>query len=165
MTTTVSEFFDLGAKLRELGCREPDGIALLPINIEQAASIGELRQVSEAATVKTLLRNAGLEPQDIIDRPQRPPYIQNNAFEWIAPTLFVTAALLSDNPQSVSVALSMIANYATDFFRGMTSQKTVKLDIVVEQKGSKSYKKVSYQGPPDGLKDLADVVRSAADDR
>jgi hypothetical protein len=154
----------LRERLRLLGCRHPTGLALLPTNLEQASTISELRQVSAAATVKTLLRNSGITLDEIVDRDQRPPYIQNNALEWIAPTIFVSWMVLSENPQLLSIGLGMIANYATDFLRGMPGGKSVKLDIIVESKGGKNYKRVAYDGPPEGLKDLAAVVKSAADD-
>lgn len=164
MTTDVTEYLNVSQKLADLGCRYPNGLALLPANFESATSIADFRQVSEAATVKTLFRNAGLPHDDIVERDQRPPYIQNNALEWVAPTLFISAALLSENQHSVSVALSVIANYATDFFKGISGKKSIKLDVVVEKTKSKTCKKISYEGNAEGLKGLADVIRATSDE-
>jgi len=123
-----------------------------------------LRNLSEAATVKTLFRSAELPYQDIYGSKPRPPYIQNNSFEWVAPTVFITAALMSQHPHAVSVALSVIANYATDFFKGSTNNNTVKLDIVVERKKTTLSKKITYEGPSDGIENLASVIEAASDD-
>jgi hypothetical protein len=164
MTTTVSEYIDVRGKLRDLGCLDPHGFSLLPVNFESATSIAEFRQVSEAATVKTLLRLANLPQSEIVAQEQRPPYIQNNALEWIVPTLFITAGLVSEHPEMVSVALSVIANYAADFFKGLGGEKSIKLDIVVERSSSKRSRKISYQGSPDGLKDLAAIIEAAKDE-
>jgi len=164
MASNVTAYIDVREKLARLGCRNPTGFAILPINFESAESIKDFRQASEAATVKTLLRSENLPHDDIVGRQDRPPYIQNNAFEWIAPTLFVSATLVSQNPVAISVALNVLGNYATDFFRGLSGKKTVKIEIVVEQAKAKSCKKISYEGPSDGLKDLADIIRSTKDD-
>jgi hypothetical protein len=55
MTTNASDYVGVVEKLAALGCQYPAGIALLPANFKFAISVSELRQVSEAATVKTLL--------------------------------------------------------------------------------------------------------------
>ena len=150
MTTSINDYVDVAARLRELGCVEPTGLAILPANLDSAESYSELRNVSEAATVRTLFRNEELPFQDIHGERPKLPYIKNNSFEWVAPTIFVAASLWSENPNAVSVALSVIANYATDVFKGVTGKKTVKLDIVVESKKTKTTstttKKISYEG-------------------
>jgi hypothetical protein len=164
MATNITEYLNVSQKLADLACRHPTGLALLPANFESATSIAEFRQVSEAATVKTLFRNARLPYDDIVGRDQRPPYIQNNALEWVAPTIFVSAALLSENQHCISVALSVIANYATDFFKGMSGEKKLKIDVIVEKTKTRTCKKISYEGSPEGLKGLADVIRAVSDE-
>ncbi len=88
-----------------LGARYPAGLALLPVNFDSAASIADFRQVSEAATVRTLFRNNGIPQEDIFEKAQRPLYIQNNALELILPTIFVSSALLLESPNLLSIAL------------------------------------------------------------
>jgi len=164
MATNISDYVNVRQKMADLGCRYPHGLALLPANFEHASSIAEFRQVSEAATVKALFRNEQLPHDEIVKPDQRPPYIQNNHFEWVAPTIFISYALFSQNPQCVSVALSVIANYATDFFKGMSGNKSIKLDIVVEKTKTKTCKKITYQGDVQGLKELPSVIREVADE-
>lgn len=164
MSSTVTDYIDVRGRLAELSCHDPAGFAILPLNFESAESINEFRQASEASTVKTLLRSERLPHDEIVDRKDRPPYVQNHSFDWIAPTLFVSAALISENPSAVSIALNVIGNYATDFFKGMSGEKMVKMDIVVEKSKGKSCKKISYEGSPSGLKDIADIIRSTSDD-
>ena len=164
MTTNVSDYLSVSEKIADLGCRYPIGLALLPENFESASSISEFRQVSEAATVKTLFRNAGIPNEDIVGEGQRPPYIQNNAFEWVAPTLFISAAFYSEKQQYIDVALGVIANYATDFFKGMSGKNQIKLRIIIEKTKTKTCKKILYQGGAEGLKDLSDVIRETMDE-
>jgi hypothetical protein len=83
-----------------LGYSYPEsGIAILPINFENAASAEDLRQAAESSTIKTLFRNANVPYEDVFRAYKRLPYVHNNAFEWVVPTLFLSASLLSANPK------------------------------------------------------------------
>ncbi|WP_150430674.1 hypothetical protein [Dechloromonas sp. CZR5] len=164
MTTTISDYPNVAELLANLGCTYPEGVALLPINFESATSIAEFKQVSEASTVKTLLRNASIPYGEIFDRSKKPPYVQNNSFEWIAPTIFVSAGLISGDANYISVALNVISNYATDFFKGISGGKSIKLEVVIEKTKSKTCKKITYQGDVDGLKNLPEIIREIADE-
>src|SRR5580692_4260791 len=104
MTTTITDFIDVRKKIADLGCRDTEGMALLPINFESARSIAELRQASEAATIKKLLIAEGVPVDDIVEKGQRLPYVKNKSFEWVGPILFVSASLYSQNPELVAVA-------------------------------------------------------------
>ncbi len=164
MTTTISEYIDVRQRISDLGCFSPAGLALLPSNFETASDISTFRQVSTSATVRALLRTSSVPLDELFSKEQRPPYIQHNAFEWVAPTLFVSIGVLSQNASYLSVALSVIANYATDFFNGMIGENQVQMDIVIERSKSKICKKITYKGPPEGLKDLPEVIRAASDE-
>ncbi|HMS26196.1 MAG TPA: hypothetical protein PKC80_02330 [Burkholderiaceae bacterium] len=165
MTISVSDYPSVADRIATLGCDFPEsGVALLPLNFESATSITEFRQASEASTVRTLLRSAGLSYAEIVQRDKRPPYVHNNAFEWIAPTMFISAGVLSQNPNVASVALSVLANYVTDFFKGRGKVAAVKLDVVVETTKTKTSKRISYEGSPEGLRELAEVIREIANE-
>ena len=71
--------------------------------------------------------------------------MKNKSHQWVA-RLFVSLSLYSQYPHFVSLGLSVLANYATDFFKGSSQQGEVSLDIVVEKKKNDSYKKVLVQG-------------------
>ena len=66
---------------------------------------------------------------------------------------------LLSNPNVVSVALNIVSSYIYDFFKGNPGRKTVAIDIFVEQQGDKTVKKISYKGGPEGIKDLANVIK------
>ena len=163
MGTKVEDYVDVEKRLGELGCRPALGLAMLPENFRSAGKIADFRQMSKASTVKKLFRAAGLELTDLVDRPQRPPYIHNNYADWVAPTLFLSSALWSQNPNAVSVALSIIANYLTDLFKGIQSP-TVKLEFVVEKTKSRKCMMVKYEGDVAGIASLESVLRKVVDD-
>jgi len=70
----------------------------------------------------------------------------------------VGALLLSQNPHLLSLALNVIANYATDFFKGLPGRNKVVLDVVVEDKTQKRSKKIHYDGAIDGLKEINEIA-------
>ena len=82
----------------------------------------------------------------------------------MAPILFVSAALFSQNPDLVSLALNVIGNYATEFFRGERGEHEVRLDVVVEKKRNETYKKISYRGPVAGLNQIVKAIRETVDE-
>ncbi|SRR6266481_717173 len=163
MSIKLEDYVDVEAKLLELGCHQAKSLVLLPQNFHSAINVGDFRQMSEAATVKKLLRAAGLELAELVDRAQRPPNIHNNAADWVAPILFVSSALWVQNPAVVSVALSVIANYLTDSFKGVNG-KTIKLDFVVEKTKTRRCTKISYEGDVSGIAALEDILRKTIDE-
>jgi hypothetical protein len=54
MATNITDFVNVGEKIANLGGVYPNGLALLPVNFESASSVADLRQASEAATIKKL---------------------------------------------------------------------------------------------------------------
>jgi hypothetical protein len=163
MGIKVEDYVDVEKKLGELGCRPALGLAVLPENFKAANKIADFRQMSEASSVIKLFRAAGLEFTDLIDRPQRPPYIHNNYADWVAPALFLSSALWSQNPNAISVALSIIANYLTDLFKGIQNP-TVKLEFVVEKTKSRKCIMVKYEGDVTSITSLESVLRKVVDD-
>jgi hypothetical protein len=164
ITTTVSDYIQVDVRAAELGCRCPTGIAILPEYFETAPDYTHLRQRSEAATVKTLFRTNGLLLDEFLPPSERVPYIQNNSFEWVGPTLFISSALMTENPLAVSAALGVLSNYLTDFFKGMSGEKKAKFNIVVEKKENRLYKKLSYEGSVEGFTALTDIIKDIANE-
>ena len=164
MPTKVTDYPSVRERTQKLGGHPPSSFALLPTNFDTATCPDDLRQVAEAATVKTLFRCADIPYSDITPSHHRPPYIQNNAQDWVGPTLFVSAALISQNPHLVDVALSLISNYLTILFRGQSGKQEVTLEVVVETRDDAHCRRLSYTGPVEGLRDIPDTVRSIANE-
>lgn len=161
MSITVTDYVDVPAKIGELGCVMPDsGLTLLPLNFDAAASISDLRHASETSTIRKLMQQEKLPLQDIVERGQRPPYIKNKSSDLVLPTLFLSAAFISQNPALVSIALNVISNYVYDRFRSMKPGRTVKCEIVVEDRTGK-YRRIAYEGTEEGLAVLPQSIREA----
>jgi len=162
MKTNISDYIQVFEKLDELGCSYSGGIAILPENFEEATSATDLRHLSKASTIKKLFKSNGIPHSEIRKENEKPAYIQNNAFEWVAPTLFVSASVLSANPEIISVSLGVTANYLTDFFKGFLGEKKVKLEMVVEATDprtlTKTYKRIRCEGNADDIAKLDDFI-------
>lgn len=165
MTIEITDYPNVRQRIQELDCIEPLEIALLPNNFESVDSATEFRQVSEAATVKTLLKSENIPLSEIVPPERRPVYEQNNAVEWLGPIFFVSANLISQNPELVTMVIDIIASHLTDRFRGFGSGTKVKLGIVVEQSKENSCKNFSYEGPLEGLRNLPEIIKATENEQ
>jgi hypothetical protein len=78
--------------------------------------------------------------------------------DWVAPTLFVSGLMLSQNPMAISLALNVMASYASDLFKGIRSDPNVKLTVVHAQERAKMSREVHYEGPASGLAALVEIL-------
>ena len=158
MAIQVFEFVDVEEKSKALGCNIPTSIALLPRNFEIAESRYALLHEKSAWTIRELFQENGIV-ETPLERDGEVFYgvVEKGLEEWIAPMIFVSSALLSQNPHIVSVALGVISNHVTDLFRRIPEYGTVRLDIVVETK-KKTYMRISYEGPVSGLEKAEQIV-------
>ena len=81
----------------------------------------------------------------------------------LGPVLFVSYAILSENPHILSVALSVIANYVTDLFKGSPEPARAKLSVVIETQTTKTTKtttkKIDFDGPPDKIPEITAFIK------
>lgn len=159
MPTTVTDYSDFQERLSERGFLVPTQLALLPSNLETAKQSDELFFASSAATIRKLLKQSGIVETPIESPTKKLPELQQNDFSLVLPALFVGYSLWSQNPALLNVALSVVGNYATDFFKGIAGQRKVRLDIVIERSRGKEFKRIRFEGSPDELKDLPKVIR------
>lgn len=159
MSIRIDDFIDVEAQSRALGCQLPTGLALLPRNFAVALSRDELLHESEMPTVRVLWRRAGIDETPIEPVGQRFPQVSEKSFtEWIGPIIFVSGALLSANPALLAIALGVISNYLTDWFRGVPiAGRIVRLDVVAPT-ANRKFKKIHYEGSVEGLKELPAIV-------
>ena len=166
MAIEVSEYVDVKKRALELGCNAPTELALLPRNFEVAKSKDELVHESSVPTIRVLWRQAGISETRIEKEGDRYLYVQEKAFrEWIGPIIFVGVSLLSQNPHAISVALGVISNYLTDWFKGIPyNKRIVKQDLVVETIETKgmTYKRIHYEGGIEGLRQLPEIIREVS---
>jgi hypothetical protein len=86
------------------------------------------------------------------------PLQDNRGLDWIAPTFIVSSLLLTQNPNTVSIALGIISNYVTDLFKGVKSDPEIKLNIVQTAANGKRAQRIHYEGPVSGLPGVEKVL-------
>jgi len=162
MSITITDYVDVGSRAKHLGCAVPSKVAILPRNFATADAKSDLVHESNAATVRTLLRNAGIGETSLEADGEMFPYARENDCTWIGPIMFFTAGQLTENKDIVAVSLGVIANYITEVFRGFTGKRRVVLDVVFEQTKAKKHVKIHYDGDADNFDQLAKTITELA---
>jgi hypothetical protein len=164
MGVTITTYLDVRQRALELNVGPVTDFAILPRGFGADSLGGALADEADAATIRKLLKEAGLSVQQLRRSDRALPSVIQRSADWIAPTLFVGSMFLSQNPLAIQLALGVIESYISDFLKGRLSHGKVNLTIVVEKSRPKEYCRVDYEGPPSGLKDLSDVVRRVHDE-
>ena len=162
MSITQSEYINVAAKVTELGLSAPTGIALLPRNLAEVTSASDLVHAGTAATVRKLWREVGITETRLEPAGSKFSVAEEKALTWIGPAIFVTLSYLSENPNVLSVALGVISNYLTDFFRGAAGRPQAELKIIAETSAARTYRLFEYKGDVEGLVALNPAVLEAA---
>jgi hypothetical protein len=163
MSTVIAPFIDVKARADELGCAAPGGLTLLPRNFETATRRDELVHDASGLSVRAVWRAEGVQETRLEPEGETWAAAQKDSAEWIGPIVFVGSTLLSQNPDALNVGLGVVANYVTDLLRGLPrDRQTAQLSVVVEIEAGIT-RRVDYEGPVEGIADLADVIRELRD--
>jgi hypothetical protein len=163
MSIQTTEYINVKERARELGTNIPTGLAFLPINFDTANSKDELVYEDSTLTIRKLWRKAAIEETRIEKEGEKIPYEQRKSLELALPTVFVSFSLISQDPTLISIALNVISNYATDFFKGIAGEKKITIDLVVEQNEKKKSKRIHYEGDINGLNKLSQIIKELKD--
>lgn len=164
MGVKIEEYVDIPKHAKKFGFKQPVKIAILPQNFESAKSSDELYYESETATVRKLWKEAKLQEERLEREEDHFPYIRKRTFEWLGPTIFIGSMLLANEPNTISLALNVISNYLTDFFRGSFQKPKIKFAIIVEKTNERKYQKINYEGDIKGIESLFDQIKKIANE-
>lgn len=158
MNDYITDFINLDEKLIELKFVTENDFYILPENIETANSSEDLVFTETTTEIKKYLNQNGVEIQILQEGSLK--LRQRKSVDFYAPLIFVGFSMLSENSTLLSIAINVLSNYVTDYFKGTFGSKNVKLEIIVETKPKKEYKSINYEGNVDGLKDLPKIIKS-----
>jgi hypothetical protein len=136
--TELVEFLDMEERCSSMGCTFPTGFSILPRNFDSAKSKSDFLHEDTTPTVRSLLAEKGIIETKIEQDGDKIPYIQENCFERVGPIIFIGSLVFSENPHLISVALGVVSNFLTDYFKGRMGNKTAKLSLVVPQTPTRS---------------------------
>jgi len=112
--------YDLATHLDRLALTTPEGLGLLPANVESARSIDDLLDESAAATIRSLWRDEGIH--DELAAESRWSIVKKDA-SLLLPTIVIGAGVMAQNPEAITIALNVVSNYISEFFYGTTSRR------------------------------------------
>jgi hypothetical protein len=154
MSVQTRDFVDVAARARELDCRVPVGIALLPGNFPTASNSGAFCYHTAAPHVRSAWQSIGLE-----DEGPQAPQAETTSENSKAPLAVFFGASLSDGAAwRVAIALGMISSVLASDSR-CASPRDVRLDVVVERPDGHGCACIEYQGDAFGIVSLAREVR------
>ena len=142
-----------------MGLVSPGGFALLPRNFEFAKDKTELLHEDTAPTMRAVFQEVGLTVTLVEPENGRLPYVEENSMEWVGPILLIGTAIYSGNPHAINVALGLISNYVTDYFKGRLGKKRAKFDLVIPIPNTDKYAKIKYDGEIDGILGLEKLIK------
>ena len=130
------------------------GIVILPYNYEanrdytyNSTSISFYKYAKNSLDIKYFT-----EPELLVEQ---------RSGDWFAPILFVSSVAITQNPELITIALSVIANYVTDFFKGKDSPN-IRLKVVHKETKTSKVTEIYYEGKLDGLTNLKDSIELIA---
>lgn len=154
MAIVSESYCRVSDRFEDLGLQPKSGLLILPRGFENATEVDELHHESSSLTIRKLWREKGVGCH-LVQQPDRSitAHVEHDS-TWVGPTIFISWLLWTENPEAVSLALNIVADYATDFFKGRSlGTSTAKLDVVVEDQNG-GCTRLRYKGPVDGIGDL-----------
>ena len=138
MEVQVRPFVDVRKCAMELGCSIPTDLAILPRNFETAESKDELYHENVVVDIRSLWRQAGVVETRLEGDGKKFLTIDEKNADWIGPTVFIGGSLLLQNPTMLNIALNVLSNYITDFFKGHPGKHEASVKFVYEKETTKN---------------------------
>jgi len=157
MNTTIKEI-DIDQKLNELNISLSGGLTFMPEHIEKIKSRDDLVFAESLTQLRKLFKANGVEFATLGFDDSR--FRARKSAELFLPGLFISLSLLSENPTVISVALSVLANYVTEFFKGKVGAKNASIEIYIEKTNEKKVTQISYNGDAEGIKNLENIIKN-----
>ena len=137
------------------------GLFFVPENLDSANSETDFEFPDSAISLRKVLAGEGIDVGFPIDG-GTPTTRHLHSSAIIVPTLIVGVMYLSENPDTVSMSLSVIANYIHELLGGSSEHETVKFSMHVVN-GEKS-KRLDWEGPPTSAPDTLKLLKEIGKD-
>ena len=155
------DYIDIVDRLGELQIPNPTKPAWLPHNIDSAENVADLHHLSSVPTLDKLLREAGIEMDDVPQQRRQQATVHLQSGELSLATLYISQVALTLIPQ-IQTIIDVIANYARE---SLPFSDRCRLDVVIEKDATRQTTRLSYSGPVGGLTNLKDAISALRDKR
>lgn len=164
METIISNCDNLKERFSRLLASEQDVITIVPKNLMNIEANYQFVYRESTKDIVKLFSSNSIDLDSYSRNKSSKFYKHEHSAEWIGPTLFLGATLLSENSNVISVALSVIANFITDLFKGKAPDTTFKMEFIIETKKNKSFKKLFFEGKPTDIDKLIKLIKEIHDE-
>lgn len=137
-------------------------LTFLPENLNDIQDPSRFIYSETTTDIKKIFKSENLTINYLTD--DKPTLRARKSADWFGPTIFIGFSILAQNSNLINISLNLLSSYLYDFFKGSTSTKKVKFDLVIESKKDKEFKTISYEGPVDGIKELEGVIKELRND-
>jgi len=139
------DYIDVPARARELGCRVPTGIALLPGNFATAVGADELRYHEVAADVRSAWRRIGLKDTGPHRKLRQNVGVNPDASGRPVPLAVFFGVGLAGAPKAILHALSAVAMILV-VDPCSANAREARFDAIVERPNSGGYTCLEFHG-------------------
>jgi len=152
------EEIDLSTKLDELKLTLPNNLAFFPENIEDAEQSEYFVFTESILDLDKIFKRDNIDVSVLGTNAEL--YRYRKSVDIYLPAIFFSLSIITQNPTIVSVSLNVLSNYVYDLCRGSTGKRTANVDLYIETKENGVVKKISYNGNPEGLKNLDKIIKA-----
>lgn len=89
---TTREFINVEERIDDLKLSRPSSLAFLPKNFEDAKDRESLVYNSSVSTLRKKFNQEKIDVSTIENNDLKIPELQQNAFEWVGPIIFISAS-------------------------------------------------------------------------
>lgn len=134
------------------------GVYFIPENVFDTEETSNFIYSETTSDLRKIFKKENVQVHYLTE--DKPLLRSRKGADWYGPTLLFGLSVIVDNPHLIGISLNLVSSYLYDFFKGKIGDKSVKFEVVVECKKKEEFKKINYEGPVEGIAELAKVVKS-----
>lgn len=135
------------------------GVYFIPENIFDSEDTSNFIYSETTSDIRKVFRKNNVQVHYLTE--DKPLLRSRKSADWFGPPLLFSFSVLVNEPHLIGISLNLISSYLYDFFKGKTGDKSVKFDVIVEQKEKEEFVKINYEGPIEGIAELENVIKSS----
>lgn len=157
MDYTIDEL-NLNNKFEDLRLSFPSTICFFPENVEAAKAKEKFIFTESMVDLNKVFKQNNITLEVLGGDTEL--YRSRKNAEIYLPAVFFSFAMISENPNIVSVSLNVLSSYVYDRLKGSFGKKTAHVELYIETNEKGKVKKISYKGEASGIKDLGKIIKA-----
>src|SRR5258706_10388429 len=129
MNIQVRDYVDVEERALALGCNTPTGLTMLPRNFNTANSLDELIHENTPPTIRSLLRQGGVQETRLEKEGEKFPLSARKSWEWVGPIIYIGQWMLTN--AALPMTITLISSSLYEITMGYHHDAEVTLAFVV----------------------------------